>query len=318
LNLLLIGGTGFIGPYVVQQFVDLGHSVTVFHRGEHEAPLPPAVRHVHHLDASIPVRNFPHELLTPAPDIVIHMNAMGEADARAAAEAFHGQTGRIVWLSSGDVYRAYGRLTRIEQGPPNPELLTEESPLRSVLYPYRHKAKSPGSLEFLYEKILVEQIAFAETSAPAVVLRLPKVYGPTGNADLATVYRFRHQPNWRWTHGYVENVAAAVVLAAFHPRATGRIYNVGEEYTPTVAERVAALPESDIAPDLSIDFDFTQDIAYDTARIRAELGYREPVSYEEGLRRTLTRAPVTHNAELRSDSIATLASPATTRIPPQR
>lgn len=287
MNILLIGGTGFIGPYVVQQLIKQGHAVTVFHRGEHEPPLPPTVRHVHYPDAAIPVRHFSRELFTPPPDTVIHMNAMGEADARAAAQAFCGQTERIVWLSSGDVYRAYGRLTRIEPGPLEPGLLTEESPLRSVLYPYRPKTSSPGSLEFNYEKILVEQAALDGAAPPAVILRLPKVYGPAGNADLASVYRFRHHPNWRWTHGYVENIAAAIVVAAFHPGLSGRIYNVGEDYTPTVAERLAGLPESDIAPDLSGDFDFDQDIAYDTGRIRAELGYREPVSYEEGLRRTL-------------------------------
>lgn len=30
-----------------------------------------------------------------------------------------------------------------------------------------------------------------------------------------------------------------------------------------------------------------QDIAYDTTRIRAEWGYKERISYEEGLKRTL-------------------------------
>jgi nucleoside-diphosphate-sugar epimerase len=40
-------------------------------------------------------------------------------------------------------------------------------------------------------------------------------------------------------------------------------------------------------PDLNSDFDFSQDMAYDTSRIRTELGYREIVSEEEGLLRTL-------------------------------
>ena len=32
---------------------------------------------------------------------------------------------------------------------------------------------------------------------------------------------------------------------------------------------------------------FSQDIAYDTGRIRQDLGYEEPVPHFEGLRRTL-------------------------------
>lgn len=51
------------------------------------------------------------------------------------------------------------------------------------------------------------------------VLRLPKVYGPGSDANLATVYQDRNHPTGRWTHGYVENVAADVALAANHPRA---------------------------------------------------------------------------------------------------
>jgi nucleoside-diphosphate-sugar epimerase len=47
------------------------------------------------------------------------------------------------------------------------------------------------------------------------------------------------------------------------------------------------LPPSAIEPDLSGPFDFTQKIAYDTSRIRTELGYREIVSEEEAILRTL-------------------------------
>jgi nucleoside-diphosphate-sugar epimerase len=102
------------------------------------------------------------------------------------------------------------------------------------------------------------------------------------------VYAWRNHPDWRWTHGYVENVAAAIVLAALHPAAARRVYNVGEEYTPTVRERLAALPGSAIEPADDEGRNFGQDIAYDTTRQRRELGYTEPFSYAEGIRRTLT------------------------------
>jgi nucleoside-diphosphate-sugar epimerase len=157
------------------------------------------------------------------------------------------------------------------------------------LYPYRKQAKSAADWVDDYEKILVEREILGNPDLPGVILRLPKVYGPGNNADLATVYGFRHQPQWRWTHGYVENVAAAIVLAAGHPAASGRIYNVGEASTPTVGERLACLPPSSIPADESTQFDMAQDIAYDTSNIRAELGYAEHVSYEEGLRRTLSQ-----------------------------
>jgi nucleoside-diphosphate-sugar epimerase len=283
--ILVIGGTKFIGPYVVEGLVSFGHNVTVYHRGEHEPALPLGVRHVHSPAAAMPVESFAPELLEPAPDVVIHMIAMGERDSKAVVDTFRNRTGRLVALSSGDVYQAYGRFTGLEPGPPVPGLLTESSPLRTVLYPYRRHAQSPDDWIYSYDKILVEQIVLSEPLLRAVVLRLPKVYGPGENADLSTVYGFQHQPKWRWTHGYVENVAHAIILAALHPRAAG-IYNVGEEDTPTVAERLAHLPPSSV-PHASMPLNFEHDIAYDTGRIRRELDYKEPIEYAEGLRRTL-------------------------------
>jgi nucleoside-diphosphate-sugar epimerase len=81
--------------------------------------------------------------------------------------------------------------------------------------------------------------------------------------------------------------AAAIVIAAIHPATGNRIYNVGEAATPTVAERLATMPASDIEPDLNSDFDFSQDISYDTSRIREELGYREIISESEARLHTL-------------------------------
>jgi len=286
-RVLFIGGTGFIGAHIVRQIARHDHAVAVYHRGLTQAVLPELVEHITDSRSVMPIQRFPAELFEFKPDVVILTVAMGAVDARAAVEAFAGRAGRIVLLSSGDVYRAYGRFTGTEPGPIDKGLLTEDAPLRSVLFPYRHKASSPEALEYWYEKILAERAVLNAPDLPGTVLRLPKVYGPGGNEDLATVYRYRHHPNWRWTHGFVENVAAAVELAAIHPVAGGRIYNVGEAYTPTTAERLAWLPPSTIEPDLSSQFDFAQDIAYDTSRIRVELGYCEIVPEKEGLLRTL-------------------------------
>lgn len=274
---LLIGGTGFIGSSVVRQLASNGVSVTLFHRGLTTRSLPRGVREVIDPQSRWPIVRFPSELFDFKPDVVIHTMAMGEADGRAFVRAFAERTARLVMLSSGDVYRAYGRLTRIEPGATDKQPLTEDAPLRSVLFPYRARAENSQSLEHWYEKILAENAVLASRESTAVVLRLPKVYGPGSNDDLATVYRYRHRPAWRWTHGYVENVAAAIVLAATAPVAGNRVYNVGEASTPTVAERLATMPASDIEPDLNSQLDFSQDITYDTSRIRMELGYREVV-----------------------------------------
>jgi len=281
---LVIGGTGFIGSSIVRRLSAGGHAVAIFHRGKTRAGQLQA-HEFRDPSSTLPIQKFPKELFEFDPEIVVHTFAMGAADADAAVRAFAGRIQRIVLLSSGDVYRAYGRFTGLEPGPIEPGLLSEESPLRSVHFPYRSQAASPDSLQYWYEKILAEQ-AVMQGDIPWTVLRLPKVYGRGNNANLATVYAYRNHPSWRWTHGYVENVADAVVLAATSPAAANRVYNVGEADTPTVAERLPWMPVSAVQSS-NEKFNFEQDIAYDTSRVRNELGYCEVIPEREAMLRTL-------------------------------
>ena len=192
-------------------------------------------------------------------------------------DAFAGRTARIVVLSSGDVYRAYGRFVGTEPGPIEPTPLTENAPLRDRLFPYRRSATSADELNYWYDKILVERAVQGRGDLPATILRLPKVYGPEENADLATVYGYRRQPHWRWTHGNVENVAAAIALAVVDPRAANNVFNLGEAHTPTMAERLSRLPGRQVIVADETAKNFDQDIAYDTSKIRRELGFVEVI-----------------------------------------
>ncbi len=281
-RVLIVGGTRFIGAHVARRMFEAGAGVTVFHRGTTDNPILPAVTHIRDASAEYPIADFPEAVRARDWDAVILMVTMGEADARAAVGCFAGRTGRLVLISSGDVYRAYGRLTGQEPGPPDPVPLTEDAPLRSVFYPYRAQAAALGAYARDYEKILAETVV-REAALPATILRLPKVYGPEDNARLATVYGFASQPRWRWTHGHVENVAAAIALAATHPAAAGRIYNAGEAATPTMGERLARLPPHEGRGDAP-PFDYRQDMVVDTGRIRRELGYADPVDEDAAMR----------------------------------
>lgn len=287
MRVLVIGGTGFIGLFVSRLLVREGASVTVMHRGRKKiATLIPGARSlVIGQLLSSPAALEPG--LATGPDVVVHLLAMREAEALATLQTFSGKVERLVFASSGDVYRAYGLFIKQEPGNIEPvPLVAGSSPLRSKLYPYRGKQTPRDSLEYDYEKILVERVLMGEPRLRATCLRLPKVYGKDKN-EFESVYRFAKYPNWRWTHGYVENVAAAIALACCHPTAGGKTYNVGEAATPSVGERLALLPPSPLSAPFDDSHDFGQDIVYDTLPIRQELGYREPVSWEESIERTL-------------------------------
>src|SRR5690349_23267690 len=173
MRVLIIGGTNFIGPLVVTALHEIGHEVTLYHRGEHEAALPSAVRHIHSPRAGIPVLHFPSSLSDPPPEVVLHMFPVGDDDARAAAARFAGVARRMVAISSGDVYRAYGRLMGTEPGPPEPVPLAEDAPLRQSLFPYRHMASGPSDWMYHYDKILAER-EILNGRVPGTVLRLPR------------------------------------------------------------------------------------------------------------------------------------------------
>lgn len=270
----MVGGTRFIGAYAVRSLHERGAEVTVLHRGRTTNSILPDVHHIVDPDALYPITAFPNAVRCDW-DIVVHMVAMGEADARAAVETFSGRVRRFVLVSSCDVYRAYGRLTKIEPGPPERVPLTEDAPLRSALYLYRGMEAQIGAYAHDYEKVLAEKELQDAAGLDWTILRLPKVYGPEDNGDLGTVYGFSAVPDWRWTHEHVGNVADAIATAALHPAARGAIFNIDEETTPTTGERLALLPKRAGELPEPPPFDFTQDMVINTSKIRRELGYAD-------------------------------------------
>ncbi len=321
MRVVVVGGTGITGPSVVRRLVELGHEVRVYHSGEHEADLPPGVEHVHHPHTRGLILEFAEELKHPAPDVVLHMLLVGEEDSRAAMEAWRGVAGRIVGISSGDVYRAWGLLISTEEGPLEPVPLTEDSPLRRNPYPYRKEESDPDDpdgLANVYDKILVERTLMSDPELPGTILRLPMVYGQRDYQHRLYPYVRRMDDGrpailleegfaaWRAPRGLMENVAEAIVLAVTNGLAAGRTYHVSEQDALTEAEwvrlvgeaagwhgEVVALPAASMpAHLLSLDGEgrtarWEQHAHFDTSRIRRELGYTEPVPLGEALRRAV-------------------------------
>src|SRR5713101_4479452 len=255
MRILIIGGTRFMRPLVVRYLHAQGHDITLFHRGQTRVETLPGVQEM--LGDRRPLAPHARDLKRLAPDVVLDMAPVIEQDAREIMNNFTGIARRVVAISSQDVYRAYGRVNRTEAGPPDPVPLTEDAPLREKLYPYRGETPrtpdDPGRWNDDYDKILVERHVMGDPKLPGTILRLPMVYGPGDHQHRLFPFLKRmddrrpaillgeDEARWRWTHGYVENVASAIALAVTDERASGRIYNVGETYTLTMDEWVRSI-----------------------------------------------------------------------------
>jgi nucleoside-diphosphate-sugar epimerase len=308
MRILVIGGTGFIGSHLVRQLAQMGHSVSIFHRGSTPADLPAR---------SILGERRDLAAIRPEADVVIDLILSSGAQAESLMKTFRGVAGRVLAASSMDVYRACGILHGSEEGPLEPVPLTEDSPLRTNLRTYppeqvKMLQKLFGWLDDEYDKIPVERAILSDPQLPGTVLRLPMIYGPGDH--LRRFYPVLKRIDdgrrfilleegwaaWRSPRGYVENVAAALALAVVSQRAAGRVYNVAEtpafselDWAGKIAEaagwdgELITLPKERMPPHLAQPGNSAQHWEADSTRIRRDLGYQELAPLDEAIRRTI-------------------------------
>jgi nucleoside-diphosphate-sugar epimerase len=309
MKVLIIGGTGFIGRRVTDRLFQHGHEVSVFSRGTIDPNLDPAIQHIYGDRENLSEYRSIFEQI--APDVVVDAIAMTEADARQTMTTFAGISQRLVVLSSQDVYRARDLLWGREMGELELLPLTEDSALRSQLYPYRDADLPQLKISPDYDKILVERVVMGSSNLPGTILRLPMVYGEGDYIHRFYPYIQRMDEQrlaivlgsgyaqWRGSYGYVENVAAAIALAVTDDRATNRIYNVSERAVLSQAELIETIGQiigwqgkvvvvsDDRLPAPSIPLNVRQDWVTDSSRIRQELGYSEPIPMHAALSHTI-------------------------------
>ena len=92
-----------------------------------------------------------------APDVVCDAILYTEQQARLMIEVLRGVAGRVVAISSADVYRNYDGFRGRATAPPDPVPLSEDTPLRETRFPYRgHQLAFEHAHD--YDKINVEQV----------------------------------------------------------------------------------------------------------------------------------------------------------------
>jgi nucleoside-diphosphate-sugar epimerase len=318
MRVLLIGGNGFIRRRVAVALREQGHALAVFHRGT--SPAPDGVEEI--LGDRSRLAASAHELRQFAADAVIDCVLSSGTQAEELMNVFRGATRRIVMLSSMDVYRAVGITHGLEDGPLQELPLTEDSQLRRVMHPYPKENLQAMRQIFSwatddYDKIPAESVVMNaavmnDRELAGTVLRLPMVYGPGDPlhrfypvvkrvADGRRRIIFPEAwASWHSPRGFVENVAAAIALAATDDRAARKIYNVCEEpsfseleWARTIAGAMqwdgefVVLPVERTPPHLLKPGNAAQHWTASSKRIRRELGYTEPVVLEEAIRRTI-------------------------------
>lgn len=289
--------------------MEKGHEVAIFHRGQTEADLPGGAEEI------LGDRNALSESLQAfrrfAPDAVLDVIPYTERHALDLVETFRGLAGRLVVLSSCDVYRNFAGVNGNATAPPDPIPLRETAPLRETFYPYRGSELELDCRED-YEKILVERTVLTAADLPATVLRLPMVYGPGDKHHRLLPYLIpmvdkrpaivisKGHAGWHWSRSYSENIAAAIALAVTNPSAAGEIFNVGDtrlqsekDWMAEIAKvvgwtgKIVTVDDPELPEALRHPYDWNYELATDNQKIREILGFEEAFSLQAGIEQTV-------------------------------
>ena len=315
MTIAIIGGTGFIGRAVAERLILRGETPLVIARGEHPVNLPAGASFAacDRMDGAALLDLLRRHRV----DTVIDIFCLGLLNTRPVLDAMAQLGGRYLMLSSVDVYANYAGLLRRETPPIQSTPARETDPLRSFRYPYRGNPRRPQgvSAELFedYDKLLIEEAALADTRFATTVIRAPMIFGPGDKQhrfkwaiDAARkgglVKLDERAARWPNSYGYVEDVAEAMVLAATHPAAAGRVYNVGQDFVRTPIEwlltfavmfnrslEVETVPagEKALLSERADASDLRYPLTLDTTRIRTELGFAEPTAERDALARTI-------------------------------
>ena len=308
-NVLITGGAGFIGANLARRLVNEGADVTIIDSlipeyGGNLANLE-GIRDKIHLNIA-DVRD-PHAMrqLVQGRDFLFnlagqtsHMDSMSDPftdlDINAKAqlsilEACRAQNPAVKIVFAG---------TRQIYGRPDYLPVDEAHPIRPVDINGIHKVAGEW-YHTLYTTVYGVQ---------STVLRLTNTYGPCmrikdARQTFVGVWErlaLEGKPFEVWggqqlrDFTYVDDCVDAILLAAAHPRANGRVYNLGGDSVVSLRELADLL--TDLHPDVSYilrEFPAERkkidigDYYSNDARIREELGWQTKTSLRDGLVKTL-------------------------------
>jgi UDP-glucose 4-epimerase len=307
--ILVTGATGFIGRVLCRDLVARGIDAGGAYRGDRAAAVPAGVepRRIGDLADDDPWRG----VLVGA-DAIVHLAGRAHVtDARARADdadkAMRVNADATRQLALAAAEAGARRLVCVSTAKVHGE--TASGPLREDNTPA--PADPYSASKWAAEKALAE---IAGRGLEIVVLRPPLVYGPGVKANFVRLLRLCDSP-WPLPFGaldrnrrsllYVGNLIAAIRRALEHPAAAGRTYLVADDGAWSTAEIVrrmrAALGRparlfpappgilrsaTRIAGCMPAAAPLLESFEVDAGRIRRELDWRAPFSFDQGLAAT--------------------------------
>jgi nucleoside-diphosphate-sugar epimerase len=293
MKIALLGGGGFVGAPTAEALLRLNVDVTVLNRtGRSENPDVRAVK-VDRTDT----RAVIGVLDRLGSDALIDMIAFEEEDTLPLLAVLNERGGRLIFLSSCDVYAAFGRLLGTETGSTDKSPITETSPLRTTLYPY----KIIGKRSDKYDKIPLEMAARACDNLDTRILRLPMMFGrgdrnrrfqsvsdairSTGRITLPRV-----DAEWRPPLLYIDDAATGIAAASLLTSSTDLSLHLGADKHPTWAEHAAGFADA-VNRDLEITIHednqkSLQNIVLDSSKTRDILDWKPNITMPEAYKNT--------------------------------
>ena len=170
-DILIIGGTGYMGRLTVQLLLDRGDNVTIFSRGSSKPEWWDRVAHIQGDREN--VEDFAAKVKGKRFDAVIDTQAYKKEDVESAAAAFRGNIGRYLLVSTGSVYLE-GAVDFLNHCP------YDETDVDWANIDYSYP---PGEDPYAVGKRHCEKWLDENSDVPYTIVRIPAVMGsddPTG------------------------------------------------------------------------------------------------------------------------------------------
>ncbi len=293
MKILIIGGTGLVGPYLMQEIyfnIPSAQIATVTRSGKKyftEESFKADRNDISEMGRII--NDF-------YPDFLVDMIPFTKEDAQNTSLLInrYKPTLPLIAVSSIDIYSAYAKLHGTENVDYQQCPIDENMALRQTL----------GIEGRKYDKLNVEKV-YLESLPNVTVLRFPATYGWPDTRrvnnyldlmlDGASEIKISKQiSNWRFSRCLHKNAAFAVFKAVQANQKGHHIYNVAEENACTELEWCKKIASAcgwkgqiTISDDMPVPYDSKQDFYVCTKKIRNELGFTEKYSVDEGLVETV-------------------------------